>query len=260
MTTARTLIIGLLCGTILSAPASAQYRSSYQNVTPLPLPADDLPIAPPVAAPEVSAQPPASSPSVPSPTAPEPATQKTAPGLFDEQKYQAVTVPQFFASHDSEDFTTVKIGAGYYPYYEHGDSLTGVRASANRYSQNDFSEDGQQLTVISKKISPRNGLGYQAELGASTQGGHTTLVTDSRYAARLGDATTGEAFIARDWVETARALNNGVSFTFVGADIEQQIFDDLSAIALLGDQYFTDGTNRLHARAPDIQCAAGLRH
>jgi hypothetical protein len=157
--------------------------------------------------------------------------------------------PMVSSMSDSESFSVRRVGAGYYPWYDHGDHFIGVKVLQQRFAQDDWEENGMQYSLSLRNISPRTGMGYYADVGISTQGDHDLLTIDSDWSHRLTERTAVGAFVSRDWVESQNALENGVSHTFAGGSIEHKLAERWTAIGVVGGQYFSDGNMRPHGRA-----------
>jgi hypothetical protein len=154
-----------------------------------------------------------------------------------------------FVASDSEGFTTRRLALDYLPVYAGRDSLTGVRYAASRFSSGDWSRGAQQLSGVYRSIEPATTDGAQLEAGLSRQGGHDLLTLDAGYRTALAAASSLELFLNRDWVETRRALDDGVSFTFAGAALEQALGAHVTVVGVAGYQDFSDGNQRTHGRA-----------
>ena len=154
-----------------------------------------------------------------------------------------------FVANDSEGFQTRRLALDYLPAYTNRDTLTGVRYAASRFSIGDWSRTAQQLSGVYRSIDPATTNGTQVEAGLSRQGGHSLLTIDAGYRTPLAAATGLELFLNRDWVETRRALDDGVSFTFAGAALEQALGAHVTVLGVAGYQDFSDGNQRTHGRA-----------
>lgn len=153
-----------------------------------------------------------------------------------------------FVADDSEGFATRRIGLGYLPAYTSGDIHTGVRVAGSHFSQDDWRRDAQQISVVHRDLDSATTDGLQLEAGFSRQGGHGLLTLDGGYRKALAEKTSVEVFVNRDWVETRRALDDGVSFTFAGAALEQGIGQHVTVVGVAGYQDFSDGNHRSHGR------------
>lgn len=161
----------------------------------------------------------------------------------------AVSIPNVFVSTDSENFSTYKYSAGVIPLYEHGEKYTGVSYQHNFFRQDGWNSSAEQVNLTTKAINPRTWLGYNVNVGYNVQNGYQLLTTDTNYALSLTDTTRAELLLNRDRVETQNALQNGIYYTFVGASLEQRLWDRLSVIALGGNMYFSDTNTRPTLRA-----------
>ena len=165
-------------------------------------------------------------------------------GLSSEPSKIAVGVPVSFLSTDSEGFEAYKVGAQLLPLYQHGDNYSGISYQFNKYTQNGWAKEGNQLGLTSKVINPRTALGYIANVNVNSLGGHTLLTTDSYIGFQPTSSTRTEFILSREWVETQNALNNGIYYTLGAASIEQRLLDRLSGIVMGGNMYFSDTNTR----------------
>ena len=184
-----------------------------------------------------------------------------------EQTKQAISIPNVYFGSDSEGFSTYKYKAGYLPLYEHGEKYTGITYQHNYFTQGGWNSTGEQYTLMTKAINPRTALGYNLNIGYNTQNGHQLVTTDSNYGFRVTDSTKAEVMVNRDRVETQNSLNNGIYYTLGAASIEQQVIERLTAIAMVGNMYFSDTNTRPIVRAkliydlvPDYGLTAQLRY
>ena len=179
----------------------------------------------------------------------------------------AVSIPEVYVSSDSEGFLTNKYKASIYPFYKNAENYTGLQYQHNYFSQNNWNSTAEQYTLVTKAINPRNGLGYNVNVGYNLEGGYKLLTTDSNYSMMLTDTTRAEIMVSRDRVETQGSLSNGIYYTMGGASIEQRIIERLSVVILGGNFYFSDTNTRPTFRAkviydliPDYGITAQLRY
>ncbi len=179
----------------------------------------------------------------------------------------AVSIPEVYVSSDSEGFLTNKYKASIYPLYKNADNFTGLQYQHNYFSQGNWNSTAEQYTLITKKINPRNGLGYNLNLGYNLEGGYKLLTTDSNYSTMLTDSTRAEVMVFRDRVETQNSIINGIYYTMGGVSIEQQVMERLSVVLFGGNLYFSDTNTRPTLRAkiiydliPDYGITAQLRY
>lgn len=154
-----------------------------------------------------------------------------------------------FVANDSEGFSTRRLALDYLPSFSSRDTLAGVRYAATRFSVDDWHRSAQQLSGVYRNVDPATTDGTQVEAGLSRQGGHELLTIDAGYRTALGTSRSLEVFLNRDWVETRRALDDGVSFTFAGAALEQALGAHVTVVGVAGYQDFSDGNKRTHGRA-----------
>ena len=179
----------------------------------------------------------------------------------------AISAPNTYIASDSEGFSTYKYNAGFLPLYEHGEKYTGVSYQHNYFTQSGWDSSAEVYTLLTKAINPRTGLGYNANIGYNLENGHKLITTDSNYGFRVTDSTKAELILNRDRVETQNSLNNGIYYTMGAASIEQQVVERVTAIAMLGNMYFSDTNTRSMVRAkliydlvPDYGVTAQLRY
>ena len=180
---------------------------------------------------------------------------------------QAISVPNTYIASDSEGFSTYKYNAGFLPLYEHGEKYTGISYQHNYFTQSAWDSSADVYTLLTKAINPRTGLGYNANIGYNLQNGHKLITTDSNYGFRVTDSTKAELILNRDRVETQNSLNNGIYYTMGAASVEHQVLERLTAIAMVGNMYFSDTNTRPMVRAkliydlvPNYGLTAQLRH
>lgn len=153
-----------------------------------------------------------------------------------------------FMSHDNDNFTTQRIGAEYLAPYERIEALTGVRLTELHYGRDNWSRDGQQVSVLHRNVEPATAKGWQLEAGLLRQGGHDALTADGFYRTTVFTHTGAELMLSRDVVETINALDRGIYFTLAGASMEQPLTPRLTVVGLGARQEFSDGNHRNHAR------------
>lgn len=175
----------------------------------------------------------------------------TTPSRAEEESNnkKALSAPNVYIASDSEGFSTYKYSAGFLPLYEHGEKYTGLSYQHNYFTQTGWDSSAEVYTLLTKAINPQTGLGYNLNVGYNLQNGYKLLTTDSNYSFRVTDSTKAEVLISRDRVETQSSLANGIYYTFGGVSVEQQIIERLTAIAMIGNMYFSDTNIRPTVRA-----------
>lgn len=154
-----------------------------------------------------------------------------------------------FAATDSEGFSTERLALDYLPLYASRYDLAGVLVGASRFAQDGWRRDSEQLGAMYRKLDPATLDGVQVEGGYNRQGGHGLLTMDATWHATLAPKRSIELFFNRDWVETRRALDGAVAFSYAGASLEQGLGEHVTVLGMAGYQDFTDGNTRRHARA-----------
>lgn len=155
---------------------------------------------------------------------------------------------EFFFSDDSEGFQTRKLSAEFLPQYKHADDYLGIRGSAYQYKADDWSQDGQKISLIGRNIDSATANGWALEAGIVDQGDHTLFTFDGSYRTPLAEKTALEVFANRDWVETQPALEQGTNFTFIGAALDQGLGEHVTVVGVAGSQFFSDDNRRDHGR------------
>lgn len=153
-----------------------------------------------------------------------------------------------FLSHDNEGFDTQRWSFEYMPQYENADARNGARYTAHRYRHGGWARDGQQFSLLHRNNRLTAKKGWQLDAGLFLQGGLNLLTLDGGYRHTLSERTGLEIFINRDWVETAKALDNGIHFNFAGMSLEHSLGAQMTLIGLAARQEFSDGNTRNHGR------------
>lgn len=164
------------------------------------------------------------------------------------KKDWALMAPTLFASHDSDNFDVLKVGAGLLPVYQNGQDYWGVTAVRNFYSAPNWSAVGSQLSAIKRDINPQNGLGHTLNVGVNRVNDRDVLTADLNYSAVLNQTTNYEVFFTRDRVETQNSLTQGIAYNFYGASLENRFAPRWTVVGFVGQQQFTDDNQRTHGR------------
>jgi len=155
---------------------------------------------------------------------------------------------EFFLTSDSDNFQSRRVSAEFFPAFENADRYLGFRLSDYQYKQNGWQRAGKKISFLARSIESRTGDGGALEAGLFQQGGHTLLTLDGSYRMSPTKSTAVEFLVTRDWVETPKSLDRGIDFSFVGVAVDQGLGSHLTLVGLLGQQYFSDGNRRDHAR------------
>lgn len=170
-------------------------------------------------------------------------------------------------TRDADGFSATRFAAGYLPAYRSPHDHWGVAAANDHYAQDGWSRDGQRLLGRYRALDAATGAGVAIDAGAARVADRTRFVADATWSFRPAPATGIELIGARDWVDTRRAIDDGITNDFVGASLEQGFGDRFTAIALAAHQRFADGNSRNHVRArviyalvPEQGVSVQLRH
>lgn len=150
---------------------------------------------------------------------------------------------------DTDGFHSLRLRAtGLYPY-DNQWRFSGVALQTAQYGQDNFRKNVAGVLGIYRDQRRDTLAGVDAELGLVRVSGHLRPVGDVtlRMTTTLGSAV--DLIASADLVETPIALERGVGYTFVAANIEQQLTEHFTVTALAGLQTFSDGNARTHLRA-----------
>jgi hypothetical protein len=168
--------------------------------------------------------------------------------LVDTSPRFGVGFPLVNLSRDSDDLQIDKTAVGLYPWQYHADHFTGLQIQTTHYRQNDWTTRGQTLSFVHRDIATTTGVGDMVSLGYSSLGGRKLLITETEISRVLHGGTQVSGFVSRDWVEAPQAIQSGVSYTLMGAGIEQQLLPRISGVASLAHTRFSDAHARESAK------------
>lgn len=161
---------------------------------------------------------------------------------------QGITFPEVFISSDSENLNVRKYSTAYMPVYQHGDLNSGIRLQHLDFEQQSWGASGKQLSLFAKNIDPKTALGYSINFGVNDIHGKSVITTDSQYSFELESKTRVELILNRDRVETQKSIENNISYTMLALNVDQEIFKNLTAIAMVGNMNFSDSNSRPFVR------------
>jgi hypothetical protein len=180
---------------------------------------------------------------------------------------QSAVTTELTHTRDADRFAATRFAAGYLPTYRSPQDFWGISVGNDHYVQDNWSRDGQRLLGRARQLDAQTGAGISADVGAARAASRTTLVADATWSTRLAQSTGVEVIGARDWVDTQRGIDDGITYDFIGASLEQGLGDRFTAIGLAGHQRFSDGNSRNHLRArliyalaPEHGVSVQLRH
>ena len=165
-----------------------------------------------------------------------------------DQKAGMAFGTETYLTNDSDHFQSRRVSVEFFPAFEHADRFLGFRLGDYRYRQDSWRRTGQKVSFLGRSIETRTGDGAALEAGLFQQGGHTLLTLDGNYRVSPTKSTAVEFLVTRDWVETPKALDRGIDFSFLGVAVDQGIGSHVTLVGLVAQQYFSDGNRRDHGR------------
>ena len=157
--------------------------------------------------------------------------------------------PAWSHASDSDGLTINKWFASALPSYQSGLVWQGIEWQQQRYTLNDTRLTGQGLNYTAQNIDAISGMGHSYKLGVN-QGPEKSLITgDLSWNRALTSQVQWGVFANRDWVESMLALQRGIHYDLIGANVDYQIHPRLTLIGSLAQTHFSDGQNRQQQRA-----------
>ena len=149
---------------------------------------------------------------------------------------------------DADQFHSFRVREGVFLRYDSPYQYMGVAAQATRYRQRGWNGDAPAALLLWRKQRRDTLAGTIAEAGIVRVNGRARVIGDATWDLRPNPRTGVELIAAGDLVETQRAIERAIAYSFVAASAERDITPRFTAIALAGRQHFTDGNDRLHVR------------
>lgn len=153
-----------------------------------------------------------------------------------------------YYSTDSEGFSSRRLSADGMALYGHLDSKVGLRYTDYEFSKASWSRRGQQLRLVANQFDRKTLDGWSVESGLFRAANKDLWTLDANWRQTLAPGRSYELFATRDFVETATAIDNGVSYDFAGAAVDYQWTPKWTTVGLAGIQNFSDGNQRRHLR------------
>ncbi len=153
-----------------------------------------------------------------------------------------------YYSTDSEGFSSRRLSADGVGLYQHLDNKVGVRYTDYAFSKAGWSRSGQQLRLVANQFDRKTLEGWSVESGLFRAANKDLWTLDASWRKSLAPGRSYELFVNRDFVETATAIDNGVSYDFAGASLDYQWAPKWTTGGLAGVQNFSDGNQRRHLR------------
>jgi hypothetical protein len=158
----------------------------------------------------------------------------------------------FGASSDSDGLRARRASVAGYTRFEHAERYTGLRLEYGSYRQGDWERAAQGVAVVHSDADPHTLAGLKLSTGLSRVGDRNLVTADGNWSRETGGGIRIEIFLDREWVDTARALEDGIHFDFAGASVDKSFGDRLTIVGLIAYQRFSDGNERLHRRSRAI--------
>jgi hypothetical protein len=161
----------------------------------------------------------------------------------------------FRASSDSDGLRMERAIAARYLGLAGEGRATAIAVEAGRYSQREWSLPIRAVTLLHRDTDKRTAEGLRLSTSLSRVGPHGLLGLDLDWSREAHPGTRVNVVAGRDWIESRRALEDGLHFDLVGAGLDQELGADLVAVAFYGYQRFSDGNTRVHRRLRFIHSA-----
>ncbi len=153
-----------------------------------------------------------------------------------------------YYSTDSEGFSSRRLSADGLALYSHLDSKVGLRYTDYDFSKASWSRRGQQLRLVANQFDRKTLDGWSVESGLFRAANKDLWTLDATWRQTLAPGRSYELFATRDFVETANAIDKGVSYDFAGASFDYLWAPQWTTVGLAGVQNFSDGNQRRHLR------------
>lgn len=179
-----------------------------------------------------------------------------AGGAWAEDGTFVAPVSDISAGSDSDGFHSLRLRLGVLPSYQNTWSHSGAVVQSTSYSQGEFRKDVAAVLGIYRDQRRDTLAGIDVEAGVARVSGHLRPVGEMTLRLSTSLSTAVDLNASADLVETPRALERGIAYTFVAASLEQRLSERFTVTGLAGWQQFTDGNSRPHLRARLIWLAA----
>jgi hypothetical protein len=156
--------------------------------------------------------------------------------------------PAWNQSSDSDGLSIRKAFASTLPKYTSGLKWQGVEWQEQRYHQNGITLSGHGVNYTAQDVDPLTGLGQSLKVGVNQGPDKTTLIGDWSYNQAYSKQINWGVFASRDWVESMSALQQGIHFDLIGANVDYQMHPRITFIGSLALTHFSDGHDRQQQR------------
>lgn len=153
-----------------------------------------------------------------------------------------------YHSTDSEGFNSRRLSADGMGLYQHLDNKIGLRYTDYEFTRPGWSRRGEQLRLVANRFDRNTLAGWSVESGLFRAANKDLWTLDATWRQTLAPGRSYELFATRDFVETATAIDNGLSYDFAGASLDYQWLPKWTTVGVAGLQNFSDGNQRRHLR------------
>ena len=156
--------------------------------------------------------------------------------------------PAWHQSSDSDGLQIRKAFAAALPSYTSGLQWQGVEWQEQRYQQNGNILSGHGVNYTAQDVDALTGLGQSLKVGINQGPEKTTLIGDWSYNKAYSKQLSWGVFASRDWVESMPALQQGIHFDLIGANVDYQVHPRITLVGSLAQTHFSDGHDRQQQR------------
>jgi hypothetical protein len=152
-------------------------------------------------------------------------------------------------SSDTDGFQASRVRAGAFLPYANPWRYSGLAAQSTLYKQGDFRKKVTGVLGVYRDVRRDTLAGVNVEAGVVRVSGHLRPLGDASWRLVPVAGTALDLTASADLVETPKALDRGIGYTFLAAGLEQQFGERFTVTGLAGWQTFSDGNARPHLRA-----------
>lgn len=152
-------------------------------------------------------------------------------------------------SSDTDGFQASRVRTGAFLPYANPWRYSGLAAQSTRYRQGDFRKEVTGVLGVYRDVRRDTLAGVNVEAGVVRVSGHLRPLGDASWRLVPMAGTAIDLTASADLVETPKALDRGIGYTFLAAGLEQQFGERFTVTGLAGWQSFSDGNARPHVRA-----------
>ena len=157
--------------------------------------------------------------------------------------------PGWSQSSDSDGLSIRKASTAALPSYSNGLKWQGVELQEQRYQQNGNTLSGHGVSYTAQDLDALTGMGYSLKVGANQGPTTTTAVGEWNYNRAYNTQLHWGVFASRDWVESMKALQQGIHYDLLGGNVDYQVHPRVTVVGSLAQTHFSDGQDRQQQRA-----------